>query len=225
MTNVSKWSKNWIQQSGELRGDSACKDRLGPRKWWWNKIPNELYTPEMQIGRRGLGSPQCSLLNTVSPFFREGNLREHLGKPPVKNELLLKRRSLEETAAKLNTGFRGRFLNENVKTRFLPSGAAMGMGKFEFPGALDHWLRIRPHQAFAFHSLTKSWKWRGTSPTASQTALKMWYKNSTPGSPEELAWLCAGSDFPAVSLAKNKSRLWIIWDGQKMLNEKGYGPN
>lgn len=46
--------------------------------------------------------------------------------------------------------------------------------------------------------------------TSSQTALKMWYKNSTPGSPEELAWLCAGSDFPAVSLAKNKSRLWII---------------
>lgn len=112
------------------------------------------FTPEMQIGWRELGSPQCSQLNTVSPFFREGNLREHLGKPPVKNELLLKKRSLEETAAKLNTGFRGRFLNENVKTRFLPSGAAMGMGKFEFPGALDHWLGIRPHQAFAFHSLT-----------------------------------------------------------------------
>lgn len=46
-------------------------------------------------------------INTISPFFREGNLREHLGNPPVKNELLLKRKSLEKTAAKLNMGFGG----------------------------------------------------------------------------------------------------------------------
>lgn len=89
------------------------------------------FTPEMQIGWRGLGSPQCSKLNTISPSFREGNLREHLGNPRVKNKLLLKRRTLEKTAM-LNMGFEGRYLNENVKTRFLPSETAMGMGSLDF---------------------------------------------------------------------------------------------
>lgn len=54
-----------------------------------------------------------------------------MGNPPVKNKLLLKRRGLEKTA-KLNMGFRGRYLNENVKIRFFPSETAMGMGKFGF---------------------------------------------------------------------------------------------
>lgn len=96
------------------------------------KIHNELYPRDAHWIER-VGVSPVSQVNTISPFFREGNLREHLGEPPVKNKLLLKRRSLEVTAAKLNTGFRGRFLNENVKTGFLPSGAAMEMGKFEFP--------------------------------------------------------------------------------------------
>lgn len=56
-----------------------------------------------------------------------------LGNLPVKNKLLLKMRSLEEIAAKLNMGFRGRYLNENVETRFLPSETATGMGKSGFP--------------------------------------------------------------------------------------------
>lgn len=55
-----------------------------------------------------------------------------MGNPPVKNKLVLQRRSLEKTAAKLNMGFRGSYLNEKVKTRFLPSETAMGMGKFGF---------------------------------------------------------------------------------------------
>lgn len=84
------------------------------------------------MGWRGLGSPQCSQPNTISPFFREGDLRECLGNPPVKIKLVLQRRSLEKTAEKLNMGFRGSYLNENVKTRFLPPETAMGMGKFGF---------------------------------------------------------------------------------------------
>lgn len=93
------------------------------------KIHNGLYPRDADWVER-VGVSPVFPINKISPFFREGNLREHLGNPPVKNKLLLKRRSLEKTAAKLNMGFRGQYLNENVRTRFLPS--EMGMGKFGF---------------------------------------------------------------------------------------------